>query len=309
MFLIIKKNDMNVLDLYSGMGGFGTGFENYFNISDAIDIWDVACETYKANHKNTKVKNIEVSKFIDYVIPKDYEGISFSGIIGGPPCQDFSVLNQKRDSNSKRANEVFVFLELIKIVHPKFVVIENVASIPAQIKLKVIKILQQLNYKVISKVVLASKFGSIQKRRRWILTACLDKFVYPQEKIYNRQAKEILTEETISEYNMSEKIFQDLLNVPKSDYGKWIALENQKYKAYFIIKPEGLLPSIPNLSKLRIVHPSLKRYLTIKEIKRSQGFDFEYIMKGTKTQQAQLLANAIPVELSSSIAEAFAQVY
>lgn len=286
---------MTVIDLFSGPGGLGTGFAEYFDIRTAIDWNRDACKTYRINHKNTEViqKDIRDINFSQ----KDYEGII--GAIAGPPCQSFSSLNLKKDLSDKRANLVMETVRVIEEIKPEFTLIENVATIPKAIKVAVRNRLKQLGYHVVSKVVKASDYGSIQIRRRWILTACKTKSVYPQPVKYNRKAKEILTNE-VSEIKPRKSTLEKIQALPS---GKWVSLPGQKFKVYYVVDPEKLLPAIVNPTKLRYIKPDKSGYLSINELKQAQGFSKHYRLIGTLSSIGQQLANAVPVELGRPFAE------
>ncbi|MDD2377188.1 MAG: DNA cytosine methyltransferase [Clostridia bacterium] len=100
---------------------------NGFNIPLAIekDLW--ASETYKANHSNTKIVTEDITKIEN---PKDLldANIIIDGIIGGPPCQGFS-LSGNRDVNDPRNSLFMEFVRFVKIFQPKFFVMENVTGI------------------------------------------------------------------------------------------------------------------------------------------------------------------------------------
>ena len=302
----MEKSDLQVLDLYCGPGGLGTGFSKRFNVVHAVDYNKDACATYQTNHRETSVKNMPITDFIENCIPKDYEGFLYSGIIGGPPCQEFSILNQHKDYGSKRANQLFVMLDVIKYLKPKFVFLENVASIPKKFKETAIKRLKNQNYHVSSKVVLAYNYGSVQKRRRWILTACKRRSLYPNAIPGTRQAKEILLPGEISESKMSEGIQKQLGDLPT---GKWVALPGKKWKEYYIVDPHKPLPAVVNVLKNRLVRPNRDGYLSFREVGMAQGFPKDYSFIGTKSSIAQQLANAIPVELASTFANEFFQYF
>lgn len=291
---------MNILDLYAGMGGFAEGFKEFFEILDAVDIWEDACKTYGMNQPG-KIHTKSVDRFINDCIPKDFDGILFDGIIGGPPCQEFSRLNQKPDLKSVRANQLFVFIEVVKNLQPKFAMIENVATLPKIMKEAAAMTLQKHGYRVIHRTIKAHNYGSVQLRRRWILTACKSRTIFPVEKPNSRCAAEILTGGE-SYMKMSEKIREGLKHVPS---GKWVPLPWAKWKEYFIVDPSKPLPAIVNVTKNRIVRPDRSGYVSLEEIKLAQGFPEQYKMFGTLSSKAQQLANAIPTELANSFAKEF----
>lgn len=298
----MSQSDEQILDLYSGMGGFGTGFSTYFKVPDAVDQWKDACKTYEKNHEKTIVHNNDVWDFVQDCIKKDFEGILFDGVIGGPPCQEFSILNHNQNHTNKRANQVIIFSKIVKTLQPKFAMLENVFSIPAKLKQQTIKNLKDAGYKVSSRVIYASHFGSVQTRRRWILTACKSRHVFPSPTKVNRQAKDILIPGAISELKLTEKIQKQLQTLPR---GKWVALPGKKWKEYFIVDPHKCLPAIVNVTKNMIIAPDRDRKLSFAEILQAQGFSKNYQMYGGITSKAQQLANAIPVELAQRFAYEF----
>lgn len=119
---------MNVIDLFAGCGGLSLGFEMAgFNIPLAIEKDEWAAETYKNNHKNTKVVVGDITQITDFesLLPTSME---IDGIIGGPPCQGFS-LSGNRDKNDPRNSLFMEFVRFVNHYKPKFFVMENVTGI------------------------------------------------------------------------------------------------------------------------------------------------------------------------------------
>ena len=89
---------LNVLDLFCGCGGLSCGFEQAgFDIMLGIDNDDAALTTFKINHKNSKVENIDLAadnicEQIDSKIANQEVDV----IIGGPPCQGFSLTGPRK---------------------------------------------------------------------------------------------------------------------------------------------------------------------------------------------------------------------
>ena len=97
----------NVVDLFSGCGGFSYGFEQEgFNVVLGVDNWDTALETFKYNHKNSSILNLDLHKKESIkTIKNEVKKHKIDVIIAGPPCQGFS-LTGTRDKNDKR-NSLF----------------------------------------------------------------------------------------------------------------------------------------------------------------------------------------------------------
>lgn len=118
-----------VLDLFAGCGGLSLGFEMAgFNIPLAVEIDEWASETYRNNHPVTKVMTEDITKIseLDKLLPSKFSRVD--GIIGGPPCQGFS-LSGNRDKRDPRNSLFMEFVRFVKHFEPKFFVMENVPGL------------------------------------------------------------------------------------------------------------------------------------------------------------------------------------
>jgi DNA-cytosine methyltransferase len=143
---------MKVLDLFSGAGGMSKGFEDAgFGIVAGIDNDENAIKTFEKNHKNSKgyVHDIADKKFIDEII-KNHPEIDV--IIGGPPCQGFSLKGKKLGLDDKRNYLFQAYLEYVKKIKPKYFVIENVQNIihseKGYFKDQIIELFENEGYKI-----------------------------------------------------------------------------------------------------------------------------------------------------------------
>lgn len=161
---------MRVVDLFSGCGGMSLGFkEAGFDIVGAFDNWDAAVKIYKANFKHPIYK-ADLSN-ADY-IPTIKE-LNPDLIVGGPPCQDYSVAGKRK--MGKRANLTIKFGEIVSQVKPTWVVFENVYNIERFPTLPQLKdILMNAGYGISTKVLDASLCGVPQKRKRFFLVGKLN---------------------------------------------------------------------------------------------------------------------------------------
>jgi DNA (cytosine-5)-methyltransferase 1 len=294
------RRDESVLDLYAGAGGLGTGFMNYFLVTVAVDHERDAYLTYRMNHKECDVRLMDVMTYINSCTPKDFEILI--GVVGGPPCQDFSVLNKSRNPRSCRADELGNMVVAVLTVKPEFALIENVKSVPKWYKLKVVQTLERGGYNVVSRVVQAYDYGSVQKRPRWIVTACKTKHVYPEPLPSGRTAKEVLLD-TTCKMRITPRVLKAIQTLPS---GKWVSLPKSNYKVYFVVDPDKPLPAVVNPTKLRYIHPNRQRYLSMREMALAQGFPKSYKFHGTLSSVGQQLANAFPVEMAEAFAYEFA---
>ena len=176
----------NILDLFCGAGGLSLGFEKAgFSVVKAVDIDPWAVQTYNFNRKDKVAEVLDVSK-----ITKEYlETLRVDGIIGGPPCQGFSIANGQRiidDDRNKLYREYFRILEEAK---PKFFIIENVPGLlnlaKGAVRDDIIRRASVLGYKVEYKVVNAALYGIPQSRLRVVFVgihkSCnIEKCVFPE---------------------------------------------------------------------------------------------------------------------------------
>lgn len=123
-----NEEPMKIIDLFAGCGGLSLGFEMAgYEIPLAVEIDEWASETYKTNHPETKVITEDITKVVDLDSLFDKPTI-IDGIIGGPPCQGFS-LSGNRDKKDPRNSLFMEFVRFVKHFQPKFFVMENVTGI------------------------------------------------------------------------------------------------------------------------------------------------------------------------------------
>jgi DNA-cytosine methyltransferase len=171
--LEVKKQltSVNTIDLFSGAGGMGLGFKECgFNIITANDVFKEAGITYKHNHPETPFieGSIMEPNIKDEIIAIGKEkGVDV--IIGGPPCQGFSLAG-KQLSDDPRNFLYKEFVALVKQLSPKMFVMENVPGILSSNKGKTFESIKNefatLGYEVEAKKLLACDYGVPQKRNR-----------------------------------------------------------------------------------------------------------------------------------------------
>lgn len=163
---------LKVLDLFSGAGGMSLGFsEAGFNISAALDHWRDALNTFRLNKRETETLLIDMSDEVATQHALKSLG-EFDVIIGGPPCQGFSIAG-KRDPQDPRNKLYKSFIAAIKEKKPKAFVMENVPTIAsktnAELYSEILADLEGLGYRTQSRVLLASDYGVPQNRKRMFI--------------------------------------------------------------------------------------------------------------------------------------------
>jgi DNA (cytosine-5)-methyltransferase 1 len=227
------KNDItnkNTLDLFSGVGGMSIGFvQEGFKIllSNELDS-KLANENENSKYHTNNMYvcgNICDAK-IDNEIKSKLQGIDIGVIIGGPPCQGFSLAG-KRDSEDKRNKLYIYYFKMIETYKPECFVMENVKGILSmknengQLVIDEIQnISHQLGYKVSILKLDASDFGVPQKRERVFV-------IGHKHKLFNQPAptikKNVSVKDAIHflepfEENIEFEIDENRLNSPYLRY-------------------------------------------------------------------------------------------
>ncbi len=169
----MSKTAGTIIDLFAGCGGLSTGFEMAgYTIPLAVekDAW--AAETYSANHPNTKVITADITQLED--LDTLFEGPvpKITGIIGGPPCQGFS-LSGNRDKNDPRNSLFMEFVRFVKHFKPDFFVMENVPGLLSMetkkgepVRQVIENEYEQAGYNVDFNILNAAEYGVPQTRMR-----------------------------------------------------------------------------------------------------------------------------------------------
>lgn len=180
---------MKVIDLFAGCGGLSLGFEMAgFEIPVAVEIDAWASETYKNNHPDTKVITEDITKVVNLDTILD-EPTVIDGIIGGPPCQGFS-LSGNRDKRDPRNSLFMEFVRFVKHFNPKFFVMENVTGILSMkthsnelVKELILEEYAKAGYHVEIFTLNAAEHGVPQSRMRVFFIGLREDIPYEIEKI------------------------------------------------------------------------------------------------------------------------------
>ena len=173
--------ELTAIDLFSGCGGFSYGFQQAgFNVLLGVDNTDIALETFKKNHHNSKVLNLDLHldsaiENIVYTLSGQFVDV----IIAGPPCQGFSLTGTRNEGDERNTlfNAVF---KLAKKIKPKALIIENVPGLMnlygGKAKKEIMELCEKMGYTCSPKLLFAPDFGIPQIRKRVFFVALKKEF-------------------------------------------------------------------------------------------------------------------------------------
>jgi DNA (cytosine-5)-methyltransferase 1 len=183
-----EKMKYSVLDTFAGAGGFSLGFELAgANIIGAIEIDKWASETFQFNHPDAKLLQGDITQISDEQIINAFGKHKPDIILGGPPCQGFSICNKNSGDPKDPKNSLFEeFIRVGRLLNPKIMIMENVPNlIKAKTKGKEIVIdiitaeLRDLGYEVEYRILDATDYGVPQIRKRLVVIASRIKLARP----------------------------------------------------------------------------------------------------------------------------------
>lgn len=290
---------MNAVDLFCGCGGLSLGFlRSGINIVGAFDNWDDALAVYQSNFLHPAVKcDLGNEKLAISEIKKFNPDI----IIGGPPCQDFSSAG-KRNENGGRGDLTLSYAKIVSAIRPEWFLMENVSRIVKTNKFVEAKeIFKNAGYGLTWTILDASLCGVPQKRKRFIMVGKLrEKDGFLDVEIKKQLAEK---EMTVADY------FGDKLKI------KYYYRHPRSYVRRGIFSVHEPSPTIRGVNRPMpagyTIHSndpvkSLKgiRPLTTRERSMVQTFPEDFCFLGNKTNQEQMIGNAVPVNLGSFVAKA-----
>lgn len=175
------------IDIFSGAGGLSLGAEMAgIKISYGIEINPSAAKSFTRNHKGAQVLQGDI-KDIDPASLKQGNDPVFI-IMGGPPCQGFSMSNTRTRNMENEKNFLFLeFVRFVKELKPTWFVLENVWGLTnineGKTQTMIENCFRALDYEVSSKVLWASDYGVPQKRNRFFMVGNRHgiKFEFPEK--------------------------------------------------------------------------------------------------------------------------------
>jgi len=235
-----------VIDLFAGAGGLSTGFiKAGYDVVAAVEYDKQIAETYKLNHSHTKLFIDDIKNIAEKKLLAKYAA---DVVIGGPPCQGFSMAGARIRKNFIEDERNYLFryyYDVIKQVKPKYFVFENVKGITTMEDGKILDEILSLfhnsalldghKYYTYPYLFKALDYGIPQKRERFIILGVLDKeidwdAVYDKarnniKKIYPSFFDKTTVWDAISNLKQVPDVDEFIVE-PQTDYQKFLASDN-----------------------------------------------------------------------------------
>lgn len=300
---------MNTISLFCGAGGLDLGFKNAgFNIIWANDFDKFAVKTYSDNFENEVI--CEDLNLLDFnTIPLA------DAVIGGFPCQPFSLMGAGKGFKDTRGTLFFTVTEIISNQiargnRPKVIVLENVRRLLTHDKGSTFKTilfeLKKLGYKnIFYKVLNTADYGIPQTRNR-VFIVCFDdetiNYEFPKQEKLELTLQDLLEENVNDKYFLSDRILPTILS---NGSGKFRSKSEIDLKV-----------ARPLCSTMHKMHRACQdnyvtdgkkgkiRRLTPREAARLQGFPDTFKITVSDTQAYRQFGNAVTVKVAYKVAMA-----
>ena len=293
-----------VLDLFAGCGGLSLGFEAAGYKTLGYEMEPNAAATYNQNLSGNCI-NTKLNASFEYPDAQI--------IIGGPPCQPFSVGGNQKGIEDAR-DGFPIFINAVKKLRPKVFMFENVRGLLYTNKWYfeiIIEELRSLGYNIDYRLLNAVDFGVPQNRERFFVIGHKTEFHFPAKRK--------------NKVTVGEAIGNLMNTVPEES--KFLTIAQDKYiakyeKASFCINPRDLYADRPartltcrNLAAAtgdmqRVKLPDgRRRRLIIREAARLQSFPDWFEFAGNETSRFYQIGNAVPPLLAYQLALSIKECY
>lgn len=318
------------IELFAGCGGLSTGFlDAGLNLAAGFELDARAVDAYNYNHdyRGSKgfIADLNIATGAELLRWAGLEAVDF--VVGGPPCQPFSIAGKRQGKRDIRADLIGHFIRIVDELQPSAFMLENVPNLAAisdgEFLEEVKDELRALDYVVDHCVVSAADFGVPQNRKRLVVlgvrgpkAVCFPRPTHGTVKHPHISASDAIDdlpdagefgetgiynhEPTIHSEDMVARL--SALQPGKRERGSFHDRLHPERPSYTLRAGSG------NFSPLRPVHYKHHRVVTVRESARLQGFsdDFRWPDRIPRLQQYRQVGNAVPPPMAKAFAECLA---
>lgn len=293
-----NKPVFKAIDLFAGCGGLALGFEANGFATIGFEMNRDACKTYSAN-LNGVCHNVNLTTLTRY--PKA------DIIIGGPPCQPFSILGKQHGSIDSR-NGFPICLDAVKKVKPKLFVFENVRGLMYKNKWyleELQKEFRALKYDVKIEILNAKDYDVPQNRERiFIIGTRKVDFIFPMKKHYKVTAGEALGGLAFQMPPDSKLVTSEMQKyIDSYETASKCTTERDLHldRPARTLTCRNLSGSTGDMHRIKLPDGA-KRRLTVQEAAKLQTFPDWYKFAGVESSIFKQIGNAVPPMMSYHIA-------
>ncbi len=290
---------MKVISLFSGAGGLDLGLvQSGHTILWANDNDIDACETYRNNIGN-------------HIVCSDIEDVDLNTlpnadvIVGGFPCQGFSMANKSRSIDDERNKLYKYFVKVVATKKPKYFLAENVRGILSLEKGEAIKTIvndfKKIGYDVQYQLFNMANYGVPQTRQRVIIAGT-------REDLENRFSFPLSTHTKDSWINIAEALSEipeplyENETIPNHIYSKY-KITNRNFIGHRKTDPQKPSPTILARGNGKggvcaIQHPNNHRRMSVRESSTIQTFPMNFVFSGKMNSMYRQVGNAVPVRFA-----------
>lgn len=296
---------MRVVSFFSGIGGLDKGFSDAgYHVVWANDFDKYAVETYRQNYDNEIVLG-DINE-----IPLD-DIPDCEVLIGGFPCQPFSLMGAKRGFEDTRGTLFFRIAEIIqdkinKNQQPRAIILENVKGLKTHNQGKTFatikRILEEMGYKVFDEILNSAEHGVPQTRNRTYIVCFANQnaeFSFPEKEELTESLQDLLEDDVDPKYFLSDRILPTILSNGTGGF---------RGKSEIDLKIAR--PLCATMAKMHracqdnyVTQNGRVRRLTPRECARLQGFDDNFEIPVSDCQAYKQFGNAVTVNVSRAVAE------
>lgn len=320
------REDLLVIDLFSGIGGLGYGFK----------IAGFKLIGFEVNRKKVLTYMLNVGQAVEIDIRlagfERFRGL-VDTVIAGPPCRPYSCATPKR-KRGRAHPEYGLDLEIaraVKQIMPSVVVVEEVPSWNPR---KLSKLLREEGYRVGLRLIAFNDYGVPTLRKRWIMLACLN---LDPEEVFDTLASEkeapaepfeilrglpmkpngFLDHRTYQIKSQVRKLFKYIPPgysfrsayraglIPKKLVRRLIKCPKVKHSYWLYRVPlRGFVKVVPHPRRSMVLHPIYDRLLTVRELARLMTYPDDFSFKPLNVDEAmRAIGESVPPKFSEKLAK------
>jgi DNA (cytosine-5)-methyltransferase 1 len=323
------------VDLFCGCGGLSTGLlDAGIDVRLGVDFDAPSIATFDLNHspRGSTSLRADVRELTGGRLA-ELAGAPVDLLVGGPPCQPFSVAGKRRALADRRGDLIFEFVRLLNETHAEAYVFENVPNLASvangEVLADLLAAFEEVGYTSTARVLAAAEYGVPQMRKRLFIVGTRERGEVPMPPPATHAPADTLWAVTERQpYVTAREAVDDLPDVDEPA-AEIVANHEPTFhsdamlEAFATLPPgkrepksrhDRLHPDRPgytlragtgNFSPLRPVHYAHDRVLTVRECARLQSFsdDFHWPDEQARLQQYRQVGNAVPPLLARAVGE------